>query len=97
MRKSKFTEYQIIAALKQFEFDTPVIDVYRLLGISQANFYKWKTKYGGLDTSELPHNRDLEDDNRRLIQMYPCLSLHAHAMEVVLAKKYCPSTRSAMP
>ncbi len=88
MRTSKFTEHQIMAALKQVESGLSVNEVCRQVGISSATFYKWRAKYGGLEASELSRLRELEDENRRLKQMYADLSLRAHAMEVVLAKKF---------
>ena len=57
MRKSKFTESQIMAALKQFEAGVPVNDLCRQVGVSPATFYKWKAKYGGLEASELSRLR----------------------------------------
>ncbi len=88
MRKSKFTESQILAALKQAESGLPVNDVCRQIGVSPATFYKWRAKYGGLDASELARMRELEEENARLKQMYAELSLRARAMEVVIAKKF---------
>lgn len=88
MRKSKFTESQIMTALKQTESGITVNDVCRQLGVSSATFYKWKAKYGGLDASELSRLRELEEENRRLKQMYADLSLRAHAMETLLTKKF---------
>ena len=88
MRTSKFTEHQIMAALKQVESGLSVNEVCRQVGISSATFYKWRAKCGGLEASELSRLRELEDENRRLKQMYADLSLRAHAMEVVLAKKF---------
>ena len=88
MRTSKFTEHQIMAALKQVESGLSVNEVCRQVGIHSATFYKWRAKYGGLEASELSRLRELEDENRRLKQMYADLSLRAHAMEVVLAKKF---------
>ena len=88
MRKSKFTESQIMAALKQAEAGVPVNDVARQMGVSSALFYRWRAKYGGLEASELSRLRELEDENRRLKQMYADLSLRAHGMEVLLAKKF---------
>lgn len=87
MRQSKFTESQIMAALKQSESGVLVNDICRQLGISSALFYKWKAKFGGLEASELSRLKALEDENRRLKQMYADLSLRAHAMEVLLTKK----------
>jgi putative transposase len=58
------------------------------MGVSSALFYRWRAKYGGLEASELSRLRELEDENRRLKQMYADLSLRAHGMEVLLAKKF---------
>lgn len=88
MRKSKFTESQIMSALKQAEAGVPVNEVARQMGVSPALFYRWRAKYGGLEASELSRLRELEDENRRLKQMYADLSLRAHGMEVLLAKKF---------
>ena len=88
MRKSRFTESQILAALKQAESGLAVNDVCRQIGVSPATFYKWRAKYGGLDASELSRMRELEDENAKLKQMYAELSLRARAMEVVIAKKF---------
>jgi len=88
MRTSRFTESQMMAALKQAEAGMSVNDISRQLGISPATFYKWRAKYGGLEASELSRLRELEEENRRLKQMYADLSLRAHGMEVLLAKKF---------
>jgi len=88
MRTSKFTESQMMAALKQAEAGMSVNDISRQVGISPATFYKWRAKYGGLEASELSRLRELEEENRRLKQMYADLSLRAHGMEVLLAKKF---------
>ncbi|HXF07219.1 MAG TPA: transposase [Candidatus Acidoferrales bacterium] len=88
MRKSKFTEEQIIGFLKQAESGLPVNDVCRQIGVSPATFYKWRAKYGGLDASDLSRMRELEEENAKLKQMYAELSLRARAMEVVIAKKF---------
>lgn len=88
MRTSKFTESQMMAALKQAEAGMSVNDISRQIGISPATFYKWRAKYGGLEASELSRLRELEEENRRLKQMYADLSLRAHGMEVLLAKKF---------
>lgn len=88
MRKSKFTESQIIAALKAADAGLAVNEVCRQHGISAATFYKWKAKYGGLDASQLARLKELEEENRRLKQMYADLSLKHQAIEALLAKKF---------
>ena len=88
MRKSKFTESQIMAALKQFEAGVPVNDLCRQVGVSPATFYKWKAKYGGLEASELSRLRELEDENRRLKKMYAKECLKAEIIQEAMAKKW---------
>lgn len=87
MKRSKFTEEQIIYGLKQAELGTSVLEVCRKMGISEATFYIWKKKYGGLGTSELRKLRQLEDENRRLKQMVADLSLDKQMLQDVLSKK----------
>lgn len=70
MRKSKFTESQIMAILKQNEAGVPVPELCREHGISSASFYKWRSKYGGMDTSLMKRIKELEEENRRLKKMY---------------------------
>lgn len=70
MRKSKFTESQIMAILKQNEAGVPVPELCREHGISSASFYKWRSKYGGMDTSLMKRTKELEEENRRLKKMY---------------------------
>lgn len=69
MKKSKFTGEQSASALKQAEMGTPVEDVCRKIGISQATFYAWRKEFGGLGVSELRRLRQLEEDNRKLKQL----------------------------
>ena len=66
MKRSRFTEEQIIAILREQEAGAPTAEVCRRHGISSATFYKWKAKYGGLDVSEARRMKSLEDENRRL-------------------------------
>ena len=66
MKKSKFTESQIVFAIKQSETGTPISEVCRKMGISSATFYNWKKKYGGLGVSELRRLKSLEEENSRL-------------------------------
>jgi putative transposase len=75
MRKSKFTEEQIAFALKRAESGTSVEEVCRKMGVSQATFYLWRKKFGGLGVSELRRLRQLEEENRKLKQLVADLSL----------------------
>ena len=87
MKKSRFTEEQIVFALKQAELGTPVPEVCRKLGISDATFYTWRKKYGGISPSELKHMRQLEEENLRLKKLVADLSLDKAMLQDVLAKK----------
>ena len=70
MKKSRFTDSQIMAVLKQAEAGTPVLDLCREHGISNATFYKWRAKFGGMDVSLMARMKELEDENRRLKKLY---------------------------
>jgi putative transposase len=87
MKKSKFTEQQIVFALKQAETGVSVQEVCRKMGISEATFYIWKKKYGGLGTSELRRLRQLEEENARLKQIVADLTLDKQMLQDVLKKK----------
>lgn len=87
MRKSKFTEDQIAFALKQNELGIGVEEVCRKMGISEATFYVWRKKYGGVGPSELRRLRQLEEENRRLKQIVADLSLDKAMLQAVVAKK----------
>ena len=87
MKKSKFTEEQIAFALKQAETGTTIEEICRKMGISQATFYSWRKKYGGLGVSELRRLRQLEEENRKLKQLVADLSLDKAMLQDVLAKK----------
>ena len=87
MRKSKFREHQIIDALKRAEAGVPVKDICRELGISSATFYQWRSKYGGMEASDLKRLRELEEENRRLKQMYADLSLDHRVLKDIVEKK----------
>ena len=87
MKKSKYTEQQIAFALKQAELGTPVEEVCRKLGISDATFYNWKKKYGGLGPSELRRLRQLEEENNKLKRLVADLSLDKIMLQDVLSKK----------
>ena len=70
MKKSRFTDSQIIAVLKQAEAGTPVPELCREHGISSATFYKWRSKFGGMEVSMVARMKELEEENRRLKKMY---------------------------
>jgi putative transposase len=87
MKTSKFTEEQIVYALRQVEDGEAVVDVCRKLGVSQQTFYTWKKKYGGLGSTELKPMRLLEDENRRLKRLVADVSLDKHMLQEVIEKK----------
>lgn len=87
MKRSKFTEQQIAFALKQAELGISVEEVCRKLGISDATFYNWKKKYGGLGPAELRRLRQLEEENTKLKKLVADLSLDKIMLQEVLAKK----------
>ncbi len=87
MRKARFTEHQIIAAIKSVEAGRTVKDVCREAGISEATYYNWKSRYGGMEASDIKKIKDLEDENRRLKQMFADLSLENRALKDVIEKK----------
>ena len=87
MKKSKFTEQQIVFALKQAETGVPAAEVCRKMGISEATFYAWKKKFSGLGTAELRRLRQLEDENARLKQVVADLTLDKQMLQDVLKKK----------
>jgi putative transposase len=87
MKKSRFTDSQIMAVLKQAEAGTPVLDLCREHGISNATFYKWRAKFGGMDVSLLAKMKELEDENRRLKKLYLDAQMRALIVEEALAKK----------
>ncbi|VVE89833.1 transposase [Pandoraea bronchicola] len=86
MKTSKFTEAQIAFALKQAELGTKVEEVCRKLGISEATFYNWKKKYGGVGPSELRRMRQLEEENMKLKRLVADLSLDKAMLQDVLSK-----------
>jgi putative transposase len=86
MKKSRFTEEQIIGILKQHEAGVKTADLCREHGISDATFYNWKSRYGGLDVSEAQRLRQMEDENRRLKSLVADLSLDREALKAVIRK-----------
>jgi putative transposase len=88
MKKSKFTDSQIMAALKRAETGIAVPEICRELGISSATFYKWRAKFGGMDVSMMARMKELEDENRRLRKLYMDEKLKAEIVAEALAKKW---------
>ena len=87
MKKSRYTEEQIGYALRQADAGTPVVDVCRGIGISEATFYVWKKKYASLGVSELRKLKQLEAENARLKGLVADLTLDKHILQEVIAKK----------
>jgi putative transposase len=87
VKKSKFTDEQIAYALKQAELGTPVAEVCRKMGISDATFYNWRTKFGGLSPSEVRRMKQLEEENAKLKRLVADLSLDKAMLQDVLSKK----------
>src|SRR3569832_1671019 len=88
-KRSKFTEQQIAYAQKQAELGTPVEEVCRKMGISDATFYNWKKKYGGLGPSEVRRLKQLEEENTKLKKLVADLSLDKAMLQVVLSFLLC--------
>ena len=88
MKKSRFTDSQILAILKQAEAGAPVPELCREHGMSSATFYKWRAKYGGMDASLMTRMKELEEENRRLKKMYAEERLKAEIIQEAMAKKW---------
>lgn len=87
MKKSKFSESQIVNLLKEAEAGVSLDELIRQHGFSKASFYKWKAKYSGMSVSELKRMKELEEENRRLKQMYANLSLEHEVLKDIIEKK----------
>ncbi len=88
MKRSRFSEAQIIRILKEYEAGKKAADICREYGISDATFYNWKKKYSGMDAAQLKKLKELEEENRRLKRMYADLSLDHELLKEVLEKKF---------
>ena len=87
MKQSKFTERQIITALKEHEQGVKVSEIARTLGISEKTFYRWKSKYGGMDIKELKRIKELEKENSELKKMYAEMALVNNDLKDLIEKK----------
>jgi|TARA_B100001964_G_C13841283_1_gene425959 putative transposase len=87
MRKSRYSESQIVKALKEVEGGRNVKAICREYGISEATYYNWKSKYGGMEASDIKRLKELEEENRRLKQMYAELSLDHKVLKDIIEKK----------
>jgi len=87
-KKSKYTEEQIIHALREVDAGVKVQDIVRRLGVSEQTFYRWKSKYGGMDVPDAKRLKQLDDENRRLKQMVADLSLDLQAAKAVIRQKW---------
>jgi putative transposase len=88
MKQSRFTDSQIMAILRQAEAGTPVPELCREHGMSNASFYKWRAKFGGMDASMMARLKELEEENRRLKKMYAEERLKAEIVREALRKKW---------
>ena len=88
MKKSRFTESQIIRFIKEYEAGKKAKDLCREHGISEVTFYNWKKKYSGMDATQLKKLKELEEENRRLKRMFADLSLDHELLKEVLEKKF---------
>lgn len=87
MKQSKFSESQIVAILKEGDAGVPVGEILRKHGVSSATYYKWKSKYAGIEASDLKRMRELETENAKLKRMYAELALENAAIKDVLNRK----------
>jgi putative transposase len=87
MKKSRFTETQIISMLKEADAGVPVKEICRKHGISDATYYNWKSKYGGMEASDLKRLKEMEAELSRLKRMYADLAMENHALKDLIEKK----------
>jgi len=87
MKKTRFTETRIVSIIKQQEAGLPTADICREHGISQATFYNWKAKYGGMEVREVKRMKELEVENSKLKKMYAEISMENYALKDLIEKK----------
>ena len=87
MPKKSFTEEQIVAALREAEGGTPIVEVCRKMGVTETTFFRWRKQFAGLGIAELRRVRQLEEENRRLKTLVADLTLDKHMLQEVLSKK----------
>lgn len=87
MKRKRYSEHQIVKILNEAEAGVPVTELSRQYGFSQSAFYKWKAKYGGMDMPQLKRLKELEEENRKLKQMYAELSLDHKLLKEIVEKK----------
>ena len=87
MKKSRFTEAQVVAILNEADAGIQVMDICRKHGISDATYYNWKSKYGGMSASDLKRMKELEAENSKLKRMYADMALENRAMKDLIEKK----------
>jgi len=87
MKKSKYTETQIVKAIQEHEAGRKAEDICRELGVTTASFYKWRQRYGGMDASEVKKMKELQEENARLKRMFADLSLVHEALKDAVSKK----------
>lgn len=87
MKKSRFTETQIVSILKEADAGRPIKEVCRQHGISDATYYKWKSRYGGMEASDLKRVKELEAENAKLKRLFADMALENAAMKDLIAKK----------
>ena len=88
MKTTRFTESQIVQALKEYEAGKKVEDICRNMGVNRATFYNWRKKYSGMDGKQLKRLKELEEENRKLKKMYAELALDNTMLKDVLSKKW---------
>ena len=88
MKKTKFTDAQILKALKEYEGGRPMTDICRELNIHQMTFYRWKSRYSGMDSSQMAELKALREENQKLKTMYADIALDNKVLKDVLSKKF---------